>query len=146
MSTRTRTGPTRLALVVLLATVTIAAAPSAAQKPFQLEDIFELETVSSPEISPDGKRVVYVRYFYDIQTDMEYSNLWIVGTRRIHVEGDERCLYLSGIVRPIDVRPDNTIPSTMVGDLRIRSSGKGAETKFTRQGWFSKGANKLWPF
>ncbi len=81
-----------------------------------------------------------------VQAVMPNGNLWVVGTRRVNIEGDERCLYISGIVRPLDVRPDNTIPSTMVSDLRIRSVGKGAETRFTRQSWFSRGANKLWPF
>lgn len=43
-----------------------------------LEDTFELETVADPQISPDGKRVVYVRAFADVMTDRRYSNLWIV--------------------------------------------------------------------
>lgn len=43
-----------------------------------LRDLFEMEGVSSPQISPDGAQVVYVRRFADIQTDRYYSNLWIV--------------------------------------------------------------------
>ena len=81
-----------------------------------------------------------------VQAVMPNGNLWIVGTRQVNIEGDERCLYISGVVRPFDVRPDNTIPSTVVADLRIRRVGKGTETRFTRQSWFSRGANKLWPF
>lgn len=91
-------------------------------------------------------RGIQDRVTVHVQAVMPNGNLWVVGTRRVNVEGDERCLYVSGLVRPIDVRPDNTILSTMVGDLRIRSSGKGVETKFTKQSWFSRGANKLWPF
>lgn len=93
-----------------------------------------------------SNRGIQDRVTVRVQAVLPNGNLWVVGARKIHVEGDERCLYVSGIVRPIDVQPDNTIPSTMVGELRIRSSGKGAETKFTRQNWFSRGANKLWPF
>ena len=46
----------------------------------QLEplDIFELEHVSDPQISPDGNQVVYVRNFMDIMTDRKRSNLWIM--------------------------------------------------------------------
>ncbi len=42
-------------------------------------DIFQLESVAGPQISPDGKSIVYVRRFADIRSDRYYSNLWIVG-------------------------------------------------------------------
>jgi len=44
----------------------------------QLTDLFSLEFVSDPQISPDGTRVIYVRNFKDIMTDKNLSNLWIV--------------------------------------------------------------------
>ena len=43
-----------------------------------VSDVFNLETVSSPQISPDGTKIVYVRQFADIMTDKYYSNLWII--------------------------------------------------------------------
>ena len=45
---------------------------------FTLGNFFEIEYVSDPQISPEGKRVVYVRNFADIMTDRRYSNLWII--------------------------------------------------------------------
>jgi dipeptidyl aminopeptidase/acylaminoacyl peptidase len=44
----------------------------------ELTDVFELEYVSDPQISPDGNHIVYVRNFKDIMTDRNLSNLWIV--------------------------------------------------------------------
>lgn len=44
----------------------------------ELLDIFDMEYVSDPQISPDGKQVVYVRNFKDIMSDKNLSNLWIV--------------------------------------------------------------------
>ena len=41
-------------------------------------DMFELEYVADPQISPDGSQVVYVRRFGDVKTDQFYTNLWIV--------------------------------------------------------------------
>ena len=41
-------------------------------------DVFSLEYVSNPKISPDGKKVLYVRNFKDIMTDKNYSNIWII--------------------------------------------------------------------
>jgi len=58
----------------------LAIAPPAAGQTDRLsvEDIFNMEYATDPQISPDGQRVVYVRQFADIMTDRRYSNLWIV--------------------------------------------------------------------
>ncbi|MFN0122657.1 MAG: S9 family peptidase [Blastocatellia bacterium] len=45
-----------------------------------INDVFNLETANDPQISPDGKRIVYVRGFSDIMTDLRKSNLWIINT------------------------------------------------------------------
>lgn len=44
----------------------------------ELTDIFNMEYVSDPQISPDGSKIIYVRNFKDIMTDKNLSNLWIV--------------------------------------------------------------------
>ncbi len=41
-------------------------------------DLFRLETVSDPQLSPDGKHVVYVRKSFDIMRDREVTQLWMV--------------------------------------------------------------------
>ena len=41
-------------------------------------DEFQLQIATDPQISPDGKKIVYVRRFADPMTDRRYSNLWIV--------------------------------------------------------------------
>ena len=45
---------------------------------FKPIDVFSLEYVSNPKISPDGKKVLYVRNFKDIMTDKNHSNIWII--------------------------------------------------------------------
>lgn len=45
---------------------------------FEQIDVFDLEYVSDPQISPDGKKIIYVRNFKDIMTDQNLSNLWII--------------------------------------------------------------------
>lgn len=44
----------------------------------ELLDIFNMEFVSDPQISPDGKQIIYVRNFKDVMTDRNLSNLWII--------------------------------------------------------------------
>lgn len=46
--------------------------------PFQPMDVFALEWASDPQISPDGKQIVYRRNGFDIMKDNAKGNLWIV--------------------------------------------------------------------
>lgn len=46
----------------------------------QLMDIFDLEIAISPQISPDGQAVVYVRRWADVMTDTRFSNIWLMNT------------------------------------------------------------------
>lgn len=48
---------------------------------FQPEDIFQLEVATDPQVSPDGKQVVYVRRANDIMTDSTRSSIWITDTK-----------------------------------------------------------------
>ena len=43
-------------------------------------DVFQLELARDPQISPDGKTVVYARTFHDIDSDRALSNLWTIDT------------------------------------------------------------------
>src|SRR3984893_15316875 len=56
----------------------------AAERPddelFRPLDVFQLQHASDPRISPDGKRIVYVRNFMDIMKDRRQSNLWIINS------------------------------------------------------------------
>ncbi|MCK5400327.1 MAG: S9 family peptidase [Flavobacteriaceae bacterium] len=51
---------------------------SQVQSNLQLIDIFNMEFVSDPQISPDGTKIIYVRNFKDVMTDKNLSNLWMV--------------------------------------------------------------------
>lgn len=47
------------------------------QSIFEPLDVFNLEFAADPQISPDGKSVVYARSFMDVMTDKSLSNLWM---------------------------------------------------------------------
>ncbi|MEM1320518.1 MAG: S9 family peptidase [Bacteroidota bacterium] len=46
--------------------------------PFSSMDVFELEWVTDPQISPDGQTIVYVRRGMDIMKDQRKARLWLV--------------------------------------------------------------------
>jgi flagellar L-ring protein precursor FlgH len=74
------------------------------------------------------------------------GNLVITGQRTVIVEGDARELSISGVVRDLDIRTDNSVLSNSIANLRMQFIGNGPETKFINQGWLGKKLNKLWPF
>src|ERR1700722_6798177 len=47
-------------------------------KTLTVQDVFNLQLATDPQISPDGRRIVYVRQFCDIMADKRHSNLWII--------------------------------------------------------------------
>jgi len=63
---------------------------------------------------------------------------------RINKE-DER-LLLSGIVRQRDVTAENTVATTMVGDLHVELNGKGVASADNAPGWLYRMFEKIAPF
>lgn len=55
-----------------------AADQSSPVKTLQPSDIFDIEYGTDPQISPDGKRIAYVRRIHDIMADRARSNIWLV--------------------------------------------------------------------
>ena len=47
---------------------------------FQPSDVFSLEWVSDPQISPDASQIIYRRNGFDIMKDRSRGNLWILNT------------------------------------------------------------------
>jgi len=52
----------------------------AAISPFTASDVFSLEWAADPQISPDGRQIVYARSFMDVKADRRRANLWLVDT------------------------------------------------------------------
>lgn len=48
------------------------------QTRFMPLDVFELEYAADPQVSPDGKHILYLRTSMDIMTDRKVTNLWMV--------------------------------------------------------------------
>src|SRR5687768_8481591 len=77
------------------APATAPAPPPATAKPasdrFQPMDIFGLEWASDPQISPDGRRVAYVRHSMDVMKDRRRSQIWL-----IDADGSDHRPFTSG--------------------------------------------------
>ncbi len=59
--------------------------------------------------------------------------------------GDEKVQF-SGLVRAVDISPDNRVASTRVADAQIRYTGKGEIARASQQGWLQKFFSIISPF
>lgn len=78
------------------------------------------------------------------------GNLVVAGTRTVTVNDETRTLRISGLVRPLDVTPNNTILSSQVADARISIAGEGGNTRQVTRGPVGQLFDTLiwaaWPF
>jgi flagellar L-ring protein precursor FlgH len=72
------------------------------------------------------------------------GNLSIKGERKVRVNNDEELMILTGVIRPDDIRPDNTILSYYVSDVNIRFRGGTSITDEERPGLFHRVFSGIW--
>ena len=69
------------ALLLFVAAPLAAQTATGPERLFTGRDLFALEIASDPRISPDGRRIAYVRRSADIMTDRFRPTIWLVDTR-----------------------------------------------------------------
>jgi flagellar L-ring protein FlgH len=75
------------------------------------------------------------------------GNLLVRGQKWIAINQGKEYVRIQGIVRPIDINPDNTISSLKVADAMISYGGKGALADASTPGLLSRFFNFGWlPF
>ena len=77
---RPRFRPAAAAMVLALTLLTPGALPAAEKRLITETDLFQFVWVADPQISPDGKQVVFVRVSVDKKKDGYNTALWIVPT------------------------------------------------------------------
>ncbi|MGD2017288.1 MAG: S9 family peptidase [Planctomycetota bacterium] len=63
--------------MLLPLTLLAAVQGTAALRPLEPMDLFELEGVASPAVSPDGSQVLYARVGFDVMKDRQRRELWL---------------------------------------------------------------------
>jgi len=74
------------------------------------------------------------------------KNLVVRGEKLITLNQGDEYIQISGIIRPEDVLPDNTVLSFRVANAQITYSGSGEVHDATRAGWGTSLLYKIWPF
>ncbi|WP_137786220.1 S9 family peptidase [Sphingomonas sp. 3P27F8] len=129
----------RLMAVLLLATAALPASAEtlpnaspgdATTRSFTGSDLFQLSIAADPQISPDGRAIVYVRRSADIMTDRMQSSLWLIDV----ASGRQTPFAASGSSPRWS--PDGTRIAYVAADganpqLFVRWVGNGAATRVT---------------
>jgi len=71
------------------------------------------------------------------------GDLALEGVREIGINGDRQILVLTGVVRTADIGPGNVVPSTAVGQMRIRYFGRGLIKDNLQPGLVVRVLNKI---
>ncbi len=72
------------------------------------------------------------------------GNLLVRGQKWIGINQGSEYIRIQGVIRPVDILPDNTIPSYKVADASISYGGKGALADANRPGLLSRFFNSVW--
>lgn len=68
----------------------------------------------------------------------ENGNLIIEGKRTTKVNGETQYVTIKGVVRPVDVRPDNSVYSYSILDLTLLIDGDGTVSEYQEPGLITK--------
>lgn len=71
------------------------------------------------------------------------GNLRIRGEKWVTLNQGKEYIQLSGIIRPFDIEPDNSIPSTKIADAEIAYSSKGVMAAANRMGLIARFFNSI---
>src|SRR2546423_13521160 len=67
-------------MVIAVLSIVLATGPATAKRPLTTDTVWDLRTVSDPQITRDGAKVIYVLGWADKMNDAFHSNLWIAST------------------------------------------------------------------
>jgi flagellar L-ring protein precursor FlgH len=75
------------------------------------------------------------------------GNMLVRGEKVLTLNQGSEVVRISGLVRPVDVTPENTIFSTQIADAQITYSGSGMVADSNQAGWMTRFFNSpYWPF
>ena len=77
---------------------------------------------------------------------MPNGNLVLRGEKQVALSEGSEVIQVSGVVRPEDIAPNNTVLSRRLANAQISYRGIGDESAASRAGWGTSGILKFMPF
>ena len=77
---------------------------------------------------------------------LDNGSLIVRGSREVLVNEDRKTIQITGLVRPSDIKSDNTVTSEKIYDLQVSIVGEGPMSRAQQEGWLGKLLDVVWPF
>jgi flagellar L-ring protein precursor FlgH len=74
------------------------------------------------------------------------GNLMVRGEKQVALTEGAEVIQVSGIIRPDDVSPNNTVQSRRLANAQITYRGTGDMANAAKAGWGTKALLAIWPF
>ncbi len=74
------------------------------------------------------------------------GNLVVEGRRKVVIDGEEKWMTISGVVRAFDVEADNSVASSLVANATVTYQSCGPLKRTTEPGWLEVILDFIWPF
>ena len=74
------------------------------------------------------------------------GNLMVRGEKQLALTEGSEIIQVSGIIRPEDISPNNTVQSRRLANAQIAYRGTGDMANATKAGWGTSALMKFWPF
>jgi flagellar L-ring protein precursor FlgH len=104
-----------------------------------LDSLFKpISTGSNSSVSGDGQTSQSSTMSTIVKQVMPNGNLIIEGRRSLITNKQTQTIVFSGIVRPSDIKPNNTVRSVNVAEAEIKMDGSGLITDRQRKGILTK--------
>ncbi|MEA3498243.1 MAG: flagellar basal body L-ring protein FlgH [Campylobacterota bacterium] len=81
-----------------------------------------------------------------IEQTYQNGNYFIKGSKEMLINGQKQTIRISGVIRPYDISPENTVYSSQLANLKILFNQDGDETDSTKKAWGSKVLEVISPF
>ena len=81
-----------------------------------------------------------------VAKEMPNGDLFLEGTKVVLINNEEYHLYVSGLVRRVDISKDDTIASSRIADAQIEFTGRGDIADQQRKGWLARFLDAANPF
>ena len=81
-----------------------------------------------------------------IEQIYQNGNYYIKGSKEMLINGQRQLIVISGVIRPYDITPENTIPSSQLANLKIMYRKAGDDADSLEKPWGTKIIETIMPF
>ncbi|OCL84568.1 flagellar basal body L-ring protein FlgH [Arcobacter porcinus] len=81
-----------------------------------------------------------------IEEVYQNGNYFIKGTKEVLLDGQKQEIIITGIIRPYDISPENSINSSQIANLKLLYKKDGDEADILQAPWGTRFLRSIWPF